>query len=164
MDLGAYIQIENLSELAKANGIEVPRLRGYRLMVEEEPETQEQIQKNARDTYRVIRRLHRFKPGRHQRSSHWDDDPRQVRGQARRAYKRTVRQIQTYNKYCGRNDVLMIHARIGGPNWDYFGGPKLKLEPWFLEKADDGFDNTYCDIYARVKPIKEDVNETGTEE
>ena len=50
----------------------------------------------------------------------------------------------------------MIHARIGGPNWEYYGGPLLKLEPWFLERVDDGFDNTYCDIYARIKPIKED--------
>ncbi len=157
MDLGAYVQIDDISELAKANGIEVQRLRGYRLMVEEEPLTQEEILKSAEDNSRVIKRLHRFKPGRHQRSSWWDDDPRQVRGQAKKAYKRTVRQLQTYNKYCGRNDVLMIHARIGGPNWEDFGGPLLKLEPWFLEKADDGFDNTYCDIYARIKPIKEEL-------
>lgn len=32
MDLGAYAQIEELEELAKLNGIQVPRLRGYRLM------------------------------------------------------------------------------------------------------------------------------------
>lgn len=43
MDLGAYVQINDLDELAKKNGIEVPRLRGYRLMKDEEPVTQEEI-------------------------------------------------------------------------------------------------------------------------
>ena len=37
MDLGAYVQIEELEKIAKKNGIEVPRLRGYRLMSEEQP-------------------------------------------------------------------------------------------------------------------------------
>ena len=32
MDLEASARIDELSELAKANGIEIPRLRGYRLM------------------------------------------------------------------------------------------------------------------------------------
>lgn len=36
MDLYAYAQMEDYVELAKANGIEVPRLRGYRLMEDEE--------------------------------------------------------------------------------------------------------------------------------
>ena len=37
MDLGAYVQIEELSEIAQRNGINCPRLRGYRLMKNEEP-------------------------------------------------------------------------------------------------------------------------------
>ena len=37
MDLWAYMRIESLDSLAKANGIVVPRLRGYRLMSEENP-------------------------------------------------------------------------------------------------------------------------------
>lgn len=44
MDLGAYMQITDLEHIAKANGIEVPRLRGYRLMADEEPIAEEQIQ------------------------------------------------------------------------------------------------------------------------
>ena len=32
MDLAAYLQIELFDEIAKKNGIQVPRLRGYRLM------------------------------------------------------------------------------------------------------------------------------------
>lgn len=37
MDLVAYANIDYLDEIAKKNNIEVPRLRGYRLMKEEEP-------------------------------------------------------------------------------------------------------------------------------
>lgn len=25
---------------------------------------------------------------------------------------------------------------------------------WFLEKVDDSYDSTYCDLYARIKPDK----------
>jgi len=35
MDLGAFVQIEVLDNQAKKNGIEIPRLRGYRLMADE---------------------------------------------------------------------------------------------------------------------------------
>ena len=37
MDLGAYIQIDELDKVAKVNGISIPRLRGYRLMKDEKP-------------------------------------------------------------------------------------------------------------------------------
>ena len=36
MDLGAYAQIKDIEKIAKENGIVVPRLRGYRLMKNEE--------------------------------------------------------------------------------------------------------------------------------
>lgn len=42
MDLLAYVQIKDLSAVAKANGIEVRRLRGYRLMAAVEPLTSEE--------------------------------------------------------------------------------------------------------------------------
>lgn len=35
MDLGAYTRIEDLDKAVKANEIYVPRLRGYRLMINE---------------------------------------------------------------------------------------------------------------------------------
>lgn len=46
----------------------------------------------------------------------------------------------------------MIHARIGGTsdtsNWVSYGGPdNIATQPWFLEKVDDNWDPTYCDIY-----------------
>ena len=43
MDLGAYSQISDLAAIAKHNGIEVPRLRGYRLMKDEVAFTKEEI-------------------------------------------------------------------------------------------------------------------------
>lgn len=69
----------------------------------------------------------------------------------RRAKEETQKQYDVWNKYCGRDDVLYIHARMGGSNWNYYDGDKLEKQPWFLEKVDDHFDSTYCDIYARIK-------------
>lgn len=43
MDLGAYAQMEDLDEIAKANGIEVERCRGYRLMKDEEPISEDEL-------------------------------------------------------------------------------------------------------------------------
>ena len=44
MDLGAYEQISDLQAVADANGISIHRLRGYRLMVEQEPYSEEDLQ------------------------------------------------------------------------------------------------------------------------
>lgn len=49
MDLYAYAQIKDLEEIAKANGIEVPRLRGYRLMKDEEAVSEERIAEMKQD-------------------------------------------------------------------------------------------------------------------
>ena len=45
MDLVAYKNIEDLGAIAQKNGIDVPRLRGYRLMAKQEPITDEEIQR-----------------------------------------------------------------------------------------------------------------------
>ena len=44
MDLGAYAQITNLNDLLEFNNIDIPRLRGLRLMANEELVTKEFIQ------------------------------------------------------------------------------------------------------------------------
>ena len=31
---------------------------------------------------------------------------------------------------------------------------KLTEQPWYLERVDDSFDSTYCDIYAKIKSPK----------
>ena len=181
MDLYAYAQIGNLEAVAKANGIDVPRLRGYRLMSEEEPLTTEEmlaIEWNL--VHEVYRRaccsIPRFNPD--SCMSEWSSDTRRIEakyikpdgefrwellhGKPRRRVKFAVRKMrkavrkenETWNKYVGRKDVLYIHARIGGKNWDYYNGDELKKQPWFLEMVDDPFDGSYCTIYAQLKPIE----------
>lgn len=49
MDLGAYMQIDDLEQIAKDNGIEIPRLRGYRLMSEESPIPAEDTKKRKKE-------------------------------------------------------------------------------------------------------------------
>ena len=43
MDLGAYAQIEDLEPVMTNNNIDVPRLRGLRLMENEKPLTEKEI-------------------------------------------------------------------------------------------------------------------------
>lgn len=47
MDFGAYAQIEQLEQLLTANHIEISRIRGLRLMSEEEPLSEEVIKGNS---------------------------------------------------------------------------------------------------------------------
>lgn len=63
---------------------------------------------------------------------------------------KTIRQYKIWNKYVGRKDILYIHARIGGGNWSCYYD-KVVNQPWFIEKVDDSFDCTYCDIYAKIE-------------
>ncbi len=193
MDLGAYAQIEDLDIIAKENGIEVPRLRGYRLMKDEEPvDLKEVINRDeiASDCVEELCTSHPFwsTHPRYWESSEWTDYVKtyymtykmkdspfggkykdfngvrwdRIHGWKRRVLKtyihneikRKTKQWEMFNKYAGRDDILYIHARIGGGNWpDYYD--QVIYQPWFIEKVDDSFDSTYCDIYARIKPIKE---------
>lgn len=50
MDLYAYSQIKNLEHILTKNNIEIRRLRGLRLMKDEEPITSEEIEKIVKDT------------------------------------------------------------------------------------------------------------------
>lgn len=49
MDLGAYAQITDLNALMASNGIEVPRLRGLRLMSQEKPMSADEIREDVRE-------------------------------------------------------------------------------------------------------------------
>lgn len=188
MDLGAYANIDRLEKLVKANGIDVPRLRGYRLMKNETPVNITELFNNIEvdccddlveycwgedcgfwwgDRDRKKKRYMTY---------HTDtlDDGRtiiiydkvkweNIHGKHRRTLKFAVKkakkarlaQFETFNKYCGRDDILYIHSRIGGGNWSYYY-KEVVDQPWFIEKVDDSFDSTYCDIYAKltVKEIK----------
>ena len=128
MDLGAYVQIENLDELAQKNGIDIPRLRGYRLMEMCKPYTLEEMAEAASSVVRAYANM---------------DEPEWIIDYA---YERTLHQCKMWNKFAGRKNVLMIHSRIG---YDY---KDFEEEAWYLGGCLDGFDETYCDIYAEVKP------------
>ena len=191
MDLGAYVQIDDLDKIASDNGIRVPRLRGYRLMKDEEPISCDEFMKSIKRIVfnDALTSCRPFDPdsGYYEFSERTDErlkkygifeenDPESsfgkysafnlidikwnlIHGKAKKrikfALKKRIRackkQYDAWNKYCGRNDILYIHARIGGNNWDWYEGYKLEKEPWFLEKVDDYYDCTYCDIYARIQ-------------
>ena len=187
MDLMAYAQIDNLDEIAKQNGIEVPRLRGYRLMKDEALVTTEELQRLMKECevqvcedlccsvpfWSARSSCHRFssqtdyirkyfltqavdeKGYKRYVGIRWD----RIHGKKRKILKfaikkqnkRIQRQFEVWNRYAGKEGILYIHSRIGGRNWNYYGGDELITKPWFLEKVDDWFDSTYCDIYAVIK-------------
>lgn len=180
MDLGAYAQIEELKSIAEANGIVVPRLRGYRLMKDEEPDTWDYGDKEVECVESLCTSVPFWNPNAdcHEWSLHtdmlknyylksiydsqgnktysvcWD----RIHGRKRKILKtfihnekkRVEKQRAAWNKYAGRKDVLYIHARIGGSNWSQYHS-QVDTKPWFLEKADDSYDDTYCDIYAKIE-------------
>lgn len=186
MDLGAYIQIDALDGIAKKNGIEVPRLRGYRLMKVEKPVTKEEIEQIKKSAaveeakelieqppfwysnpfwYDYRKKVNRKRE--YYLTSEIDEEGKQrftgirwdrIHGKKRKALKFAIKQRQkgiqkqfdTWNKYAELDGILYIHARIGGGNWLYYGD-EVSEKPWFLEKVDDWWDCTYCDIYAKVK-------------
>ena len=192
MDLGAYVQIDNLEQVMKDNCIEVPRLRGLRLMKDEEKVTDEEMREmyaNA-ETSEVEQAC---RSGFHMKANwatySWETDilaeyyinfakkengsrdhfnPIEVRWDRLHGKKRKVckyrikkrrkkikKQFEMWNKYCGRDDVLYIHARIGGGNWNYFNCDKvIKQQPWYLDHCEDYHDCTYVDIYAKINGEK----------
>ena len=187
MDLGAYIKIDDIGKIAKENGIEVPRLRGYRLMKDEEPVNISEMVVKKNIAIRCVEDLCTSQPFWNKNStwsefSSWTDylkkwylvvgrdengykeytDIRwdRIHGWKRKVLKtyihneikRQTKQWEVWNKYVGKEDILYIHARIGGGNWPHYFD-QVVYQPWFIEKVDDSFDSTYCDIYARIKPI-----------
>lgn len=198
MDLGAYAQIDNLDRIATDNGIKVPRLRGYRLMAEEEPVNLKEVVNKDDIAIKCVKDLCESHPfwnpnpycyefsyitdlckkyylvnrkdenGYHEYVGvRWD----RIHGKRRKVLKtyihneikRKTAQWAIWNKYTGRDDVLYIHARIGGGNWSYYH-QDVDTQPWFIEKVDDSFDSTYCDIYARISPDKTESKRDKTNE
>ena len=191
MDLYAYAQIPIYEEVAKENGIEIPRLRGYRLMSEEEPFSVEAIKEMKKESeIEVVENLCEGTP-------FWSENPvfysicdertdrlklrylnakydskgvvkytsirwNRIHGKKRKILKFMIKkkhraiekQYGLWNKYAGKENVLYIHSRIGGSNFDYYDPNHDTLkQPWFLDRVDDYFDTTYCDFYAKIKPI-----------
>lgn len=56
-------------------------------------------------------------------------------------------QSEMYGRHCGE-DVVYIHTRCGGSNYDYFEAGKWEESNLtFIESCDDAFDCTYRDHY-----------------
>lgn len=180
MDLYAYCQIEDLEHILTEKNISIPRLRGLDLCSNMIPYTKEEIKNEedyliGSSITRLIEAEPRWsinsfcfvgdfktdwylkyytKKDGEKRSPRWE----RIHGRHRKALKYSIklrkRAFQAYyeawNKYAGRADVIRVHTRIGGNNWDYYGGPELAKQPWFLEKVDDYYDSTYCDIYVYI--------------
>lgn len=166
MDLVAYMQKDDLEDIILKNNIYVPRLRGLSLMKDEEPYSQEEIDSSVRFIWLWHCRnsnLERYIIQTRNEEGYKecvDIDWRAIHGKKRKKcrfeLKKAKRKVtdfyKIHSKYCGREDVLRIHARIGGNNWKWYGGPTdIAKQPWFLEKVDNYFDSTYCDIYAKIK-------------
>lgn len=180
MDLYDYMNINDLKSVAKENWIDIPRLRGCRLMKDEEKivldkETYDYIKGIAFSDWvegfprytinpyhfrysRWTGRLEKYYKDTETGSIRWD----RIHGKKRKNLKYLIKKqtracekaIDTFNKYVGRSDVLHVHARIGSDNWAYYGGPELEKQPWFIKKVDDPWDRTYCDIFCKIKEEK----------
>lgn len=194
MDLGAYVQIDDLGKIMEDNGIDVPRLRGLRLMKDEKPVPDDELKTMAKveglrrcaDLCRSLPPfnwnacvselsartdalieyycvLPRYASGLINHGDPIDIRWDRVHGKKRKAFKYVIKkakkevyqQYEMWNKYAGRSDVLYIHCRLGAGNWDYYKGwDIIESQPWFLDKVEDNFDNTYMDIYAKIKEIE----------
>lgn len=141
MDLYAYSQIDDLKKYLEENNIDIPRLRGLRLMKEQELVTEEYIEDDIKIWLKWYANL---------KVKSIND----LHGKARKKYKyilkQAKKQFSMFNKYVGKN-VLYAHARVGGANWDFFGMDEITKHPLYLERIDDYFDSTYCDIYFKLK-------------
>ena len=185
MDLFAYTQIGSLQDILASTGVDIPRLRGLRLMLEENPVPDTDIAEAIREEQmyvaeRVIQSVPKWSPNSNVTRYSWEtdracrkylvygDDGRAtairwelIHEQHRRnmkhamkiAKRRVLNSFDTFNRYAGRDDILCVHARIGGRNWGYFNeGGVVSGSDAFIEKVDDMFDDTYCDIYLRIDP------------
>lgn len=177
MDLGAYVKIEDLDQIAKDNGIDIPRLRGYRLMKDEAPVSRDEIKRMLDEcAIEVVKELCQSEPFWSLHASYltWDSYTGRlisyytdtgvrwdrIHGKKRKilkyAIKKKKRAIQAqwdaWNRYAGKEGVLYVHSRMGGGNWKYYEDKdSIVKQPWFLERVDDWWDDTYCDFYCKVK-------------
>ena len=187
MDLGAYVQIDNLSKLAKLNGINVERLRGYRYMKYEDKPID--VDEEMKDLNRYIvedlvtgipawsinsnvhswnsesdKKVRKFYDFKNERIK-WEN----IHGKRRKNLKYVLKikrlevkkQFDLFNKYLGREDILYIHARLGSRNWSGIHYWDYEKEPWYIDGIDDCFDDSYCDIYAKIDPYT--LNSLGEE-
>lgn len=174
MDLYAFAQISNYEDILKEKGINIPRLRGIRKMSEEKLCPREEILNTCKEyDVHVLKDLiesnwgklnyfvyddftsycekYYIKDGNIDWNKIHGKKRKKLKYEIRKNYKKILKSFETFNKYVGRDDVLYIHARLGSGNWTYYDCPNsIENQDWFLEKVDDYYDSTYCDIYVQV--------------
>lgn len=72
---------------------------------------------------------------------------KRIKFSIKKANKKIDKFRELWNKYSGKKDVACVRARIGGDDWYE---QDIENEPWFLEKVDDWFDDTYCYIFCKI--------------
>ena len=179
MDLGAYAQIDSLDSVARANGIDVERLRGYRLMKDSEAYSDEEIA----DTLRKLEGIYwwmdsdsnedwydhsekEYQAG--YRPAKWNriTDCRPLRNNPKwKQDKYRIVHISIFKEL----SLLRARHKRQMTLWNRYAGKddvlyihsrcgegwrNYKDKEWFIDGCLDAFDPTYCDIYARIK-VKE---------
>lgn len=116
MDLGAYVQIEELDKIVNTNGIRIPRVRGYRLMKDEEPVSKSDIEQMMKECeIYVVEKLCEAKP-------FWSVNPERW-------------EISTYTDYV-KNYFLIKNKNRDyiGIRWNRIHGWKRKLLKFAIKK------------------------------
>ena len=179
MDLGAYAQIDSLDSVAKANGIDVERLRGYRLMKDCEAYSDEEIadllrklegkywlmysnmnedwydhpEKEYQDGYRPATWNRLTDVGPVKGDPEWKTDKFRI---IRISIFKELSMLRTRHK----RQMTLWNRYVGKDDVLYVhsrcgeGWRKYRDKEWFIDGCLDTFDPTYCDIYARIK-VKE---------
>ena len=163
MDLYAYTQIEDLKYLLEEMNIDIPRLRGLRLMKEEEIINEETIKEAVKID--LIDWLQYNNKGYKSALIYNEEVPidvdlnrlhgkkkKRARLEEKHITKRYIENAEVFNRYVGQ-DVLYVHARIGSNNRLYYANEwkLIKTHPLYLADVDDWVDPTYCDIYFKLK-------------
>lgn len=179
MDLKAYVQIPDLKDIAKKNNINVSRVRGYRLMKDEQIISREDIKAALiHMPNEIIREVvagdFQMNPdcliySYGKNKYYWVDNNytshvkwNNIHGKKRRILKYHIKkakqnylkQMNMWNKYVGRDDVLYIHAKLGNTNWSGVYHDDYQNEDWYLDSITDWWDSAYCDIFAYIKKEK----------
>lgn len=124
MDLGAYINIDDLDGLAKVNGIEIPRLRGYRLMESENHVSQKEIEQTKSEmAIQIVENLCEAEP-------FWSTNPLAFRLNEYTDYLKNYYLIHDNNKY---TDI----------RWDRIHGWKRKILKFEIKKQNRRVQNKY---------------------
>lgn len=93
----------------------------------------------------------------------WDRLHGKKRKRAKHEIKQRLARIRNqyslFNRYAGKPGILYAHSRIGGANWNTYKNEVIQ-HPGFIERTDDCYDNTYCDLYYRVE-IPESIPVAG---